>query len=451
MKKALFLLFIIGIFVISCVSEPEDQQNIQAQSNGDAPDWISQIPGDSGDYYIGISGSNTGDQAADQEAAYNKALNSLASAIFTEISSSSEISESESTQDGVSFSYQSNISTSVDQNLQDVETADSYYSSQTGYWYYLRLSRARWDELVNQRAEELKEVVEDLFFDIFRDSLTELKTINRAMTSFEQAYSGVPIKMELLGQRGSVDTILTLRAEKLLGEMTMQWNALPVNFQQGQTLVIAGKVNLSGQNGNSASYDNPGTLTLVLKDQDNRILTEITTQPDGTFSHEIQENQKTGAMTYTLSLKNPFTQDILDQQLNYRYASATQQADVTAKLIAFELESNWESYGLYESVFTGLDNLSPIDLSTEAAGNPIKLRADLSFRLAPPNDWDMIFSYVRCFISLVGPQGEQLLWESPEIKEAGLNEDQANQRAVDKLLETLASNTELQQILGESL
>jgi len=439
--KYLSLFFLFLIF-LSCGSTPETTEK---PLPSDAPEWISKFPSDTGDYFVGISGSQTGNQASDKESAYRKALNALASSISTEIRSSSEISETENNE-GSSFNFESNIQTQVSQNLQDVETVDSYYSESTGYWFYLRLSKADWDALVEIRAEELKERVEDMFFDTFRDSLAELKTIDRAMGAYHQAFSGKPIKMELFGNRGSVDNLLLLRAEKLLEEMSLQWESLPASFSMGQSVSISGQVILSGQNGGSPSYRNPGPLELELLDAEEKVLLRFQTEQDGRFDLQYEEQKMDGSLMYTLRLASPFQTAGMHSLLNYRYPEVSQQVQVNPLTLGFQLESNWDNYGQYESLFQTLENLSPFTLSSEIQnGEAIKI--NVSYRQAPPNEWDLIFSYARCFVSRITPQGETVLWESPELKDGGLTIEQANQKVLDKLVDALKQDPELKELL----
>lgn len=438
-----FSLIFLFLAFFSCASAPEPEQNTVPS---DAPEWITKLPSDAGNYYVGISGSKTGNQASDKESAYRKALNALASSISTEIRSSSEISETESNESS-SFNFESNIQTQVSQNLQDVETVDSYYSESTGYWFYLRLSKADWDALVEIRAEELKERVDDMFFDTFRDILSELKTIDRAMGAYNQAFSGKPIKMELFGNRGSVDNILLLRAETLLEEMNIQWDVLPPSFSMGQAVSISGQIVLSGQNGALPSYRNPGPLEIELLDAEEQVLLRFQTEQDGSFDLQYEERNMDGTLMYTLRLASPFQTAGLHTLLNYRYPEVSQQAQVNPLTLGFQLESNWDNYGQYESLFQTLENLSPFTLSSEIQnGDSIKI--DVSYRQAPPNEWDLIFSYARCFISRVTPQGETVLWESPELKDAGLTIEQANQKVLDKLVNALKQDSELKDLLG---
>jgi len=449
MIKKILITGLLSLLWSACVSEPVPMENDNYTSQ-ETPSWISQLPEESNSYYLGISGSNTGDQAKDKEQAYQKALNALASSISTSIQSQSQILETETNEED-QFLYSNNIETQVSQNLQDVETVDSFYSTETGYWFYLRLSKERWEELVKQRAEDLKEQLSDMFFETFRDSYGELKTIDRAMKSYYKAYSGSPIKMVLLDARGSVDNILLLRADKLLSEMTIQWSPLPEVIQQNDEITLKGQIQLSSQGGAPASYSNPGPLPMVLSDSKGQSLIEFETQPDGSFEIQYQIKGGIGQQQYNLTLNEPFDAQGLGNQMDYRFPKASQQTEVKALNIGFILESNWENYGQYESVFQTMENKSDIALSSEIPrGASVYLKGDLSYRQAPPNDWDMIFSYVRFYLSRVSENGETVLWESDEVKEAGLTIEQANQNALDSLMEELKANQELSDILSES-
>jgi hypothetical protein len=422
-------------FLAACAGTAEPEE--------DAPIWVSSIPEGSAAYYIGISGSHTGIESEDRELAYDKALRNLAGAIYTEIKSSTTLSEEES---GAvySSSYENNIKTSVASNLADIEQVDSYYSRKRGYWVYLRLSHIAWDRLVAERAQEMRELTEELYFDIFPDALTELKVIGRAMEEFYRLYSGKPIKMELLGQNGSVDTILTLRAEKLLGEMTINWDSLPEEFTSGETVPLTGRV-VTGREG---SYENPGTVSLVLRDGGNKELRRFQTERDGRFNLDFTDRDNQGATDYILTMESPYGEAPLSALIGYRLPVARQTTRVKAYILAVEVESEWDNRELSERTLAFLKKGVNAEL-TPYSGEEIFLRARLSFRDSPPNEYGMIICYASLNLSFAGKEGEVTLWRSDEYKDGGLSVDQAHQRASEKLFKELSDKKDFLTVLDE--
>ena len=440
MKKVLFLFIPIMTLALSaCLTTGESRTS--------PPPWITTAPGDNRDYYVGISGSRTGRESKDRDIAYQKALQNLAGSIYTEVSATSGLTESENGEN-LRSSYESNIETSVSSNLARIETVDTYYSDDLGYWVYLRLSREEWDKLVEERADEMRELTGELFSDTFPDSLTELKVIGRAMESFSRLYSGEPIRTELFGQYGSVDALLTLRAEKLLGEMTLEWEPLPGEIIRGRPVSLTGRVRNTADDG-KASYENPGGVTLVLRDRDEREIRRFRTERDGRFSLDFTDGSEPGSADYTLSMVSPFGEGPLTETAGYRLPSVRQTARVKSYVLPVLVESSWENSEIPRRLLSFLNDLDVVETAplTGESSRPY-LRARLSFRQAPANDYGMIISYATLFLSHVTDEGEVSLWSSGEYKDGGLDTDQANQRASEKLFSQLDDRDALKKALS---
>ncbi|MBN2627748.1 MAG: LPP20 family lipoprotein [Spirochaetales bacterium] len=419
-----------------------------APSAEPAPDWITDLPGDSSSYYIGISGSNTGSESDDREAAYSKALKNLAGAIMTEISSTTTVEESENSE-GYKSSFESNIETSVAQNLSDVETVDTYYSKDRGYWFYLRLSKAAWARLVAERAAELQATVDDLFYDVFPDTLTELKVVERGTEAYARYYSGKPIKMELLGQKGSVDTILTLRAEKLLGELAIEWNPPSNKLTRGKPAPLEGRLVLK-DSGSGVSYENPGAMTLALTDDEGRELRRFQTERDGRFSLDFAETERTGNINYTLAAVSPFEPSLLADQVAYRLPSLSRNFTVEAYVLPVKVESDWNNGDLANRTLAFLKEAGTLDVTPYEDGKGAEyLTVRFTFREAPPNDYGMIICYASLYLSRVTPGGEVTLIKTDEFKDGGLSADQARQRASEKLFSELGETEEFKTVMAE--
>ena len=440
MKKSGFLFLpIIALSFSACVSGGASRET--------PPSWITSAPGDSAGYYTGISGSNTGRESDDRDLAYGKALGNLAGSIYTEVRASSEITESEDA-GGYRSSYENNIETSVSSNLAQVETVDSYYSEDLGYWVYLRISKEVWERLAEERAQEMRELADDLFNDIFPDSLTELKVIGRAMEAFSRLYSGEPIKTTLFGQSGSIDTILTLRAEKLLGEMDLEWDSLPPVITGGKPASLSGRVRNSGEKG-SPLYENPGAVTLVLRNGSGSEIRRFQTERDGRFDLEFTDKETLGPADYTLAMESPYGGASLSDIVGYRLPAARQNCIVKAYVLPVKVESSWPGGDISGRTLTFLKDLETLDVAPWTGdGDSSYLLARLSFRQAPPNDYGMIISYATLFLSHVTEDGEVALWTSKEYKDGGLNEDQANRRASEKLFAESEGREELRRILA---
>ncbi|MDC7218494.1 MAG: hypothetical protein PQJ59_01040 [Spirochaetales bacterium] len=440
--KGLNLLFCLSILLIftGCVTSDS--------SAADSPSWITTIPEDSGAYYIGISGSRTGIESDDRDLAYDKALKDLAGAIYSEVRGSSTLSEREDAE-GYRSTYENNIETGVASNLADIETVETYYSDEMGYWIYLRLSKAKWAMIVEQRSREMQELAEDLFYDVFPDSLTELKVVGRAMDEFYRLYSGKPIKMELLGQKGSVDSILILRAEKLLGEMAITWEPLGEEIVGGKPVPLKGRV-ITVDNGKGVNYENPGAVTLILSDGKGREIRRFQTERDGSFDLDFTDRDNRGATDYLLSMESPYGEAPLTDLVGYRLPAARQTSTVKAYVLPVAVESDWNSGELSPRTLAFLKELNVTEVAPRSESDKGDyLRANVSFRKAPANDYGMIFCYASLHLTIIKEGEEMTLWRSKEYKDGGLTEDQAFQRASEKLFDGLLEEGELTAVLEE--
>ena len=152
MKKQQFHPFIsltILFLIASCASSPEEQNPSQKGK----PEWIANRP-DSTVFYIGIGGSETGNQADDKEIARSRALAELSSEIFASIESTLDIQATDSSESGETYLVEQNIRQNVEQDLESLETVDTWYSQQDGYWYYMRLSKMEWEAIQERRARK---------------------------------------------------------------------------------------------------------------------------------------------------------------------------------------------------------------------------------------------------------------------------------------------------------
>jgi hypothetical protein len=441
--KVLCLLILFSLFLGACTGT---QEAIRIEKP--EPEWIKNPPADK-DYYVGIAGSKTGVESEDKEMAYNRALKNLSGAISTELKSTTAVRTTEENGEG-QYSYEDNIATSVSQNLENIEIVDTYYSQDLGYWYYIRLSQAEWDKVVEERGQSVIELVEDLYSDIFRDTYAELQVINISMRAFYEAYSGKSITMDLLGQRGKkVDGILFSRARDLMEELRldMDENPLPPEIVQSVPVLLEGKVTLP----EGSEYELPGVIPMVLKDQNERIIREFKTEMDGTFSLDFTDD-KQGNMNYILTMVSPFAQTPLDEKTSDLLPQREFRCKVLPYVLPFTMETDWENGDLEKRTLAFLSEHTNVVISPVANVNRDGkyLKARLSFRQAPPNKYDMIFSYATLFLSLGNNGSEEVIWKSDEYKDGGLTKDQANQRASEKLFTELMGSEEIKEALDRA-
>ncbi|OQY33472.1 MAG: hypothetical protein B6241_07875 [Spirochaetaceae bacterium 4572_59] len=433
MKKIKAILLLIIFVLSSCVTTT-------SESGGKAkPGWIGNKPAGNA-FYVGIGGSNTGNQANDKEQARSRALAELSSEIYASIQSSLKITNTDSSDSGESYRVEQNIIQKVEQDLEAIETVETYYSLQDGYWYYMRLSRMDWENIQEQRARDMVLRIDEMFSDVFRDDLSELMTIDRAYTEYQNSYTGRKVKMQLFAQEGSIDTLLVMRAEELLKKLEIPALPFPSEMTQMQPLEFSGKI--------VGSIRNAGAIQLDLLRDDKTRLGQITTDPDGSFEWLYRVAELPGEVNYILKMVSPFSNNDLNKQLEYALPRLSQSARITPLSVNLSFESDMkQDQGLYKRSFDILERMTPFTLTNEKSDKSLKI--EFSYHEAPPNDFGLIICYGRTFISLITDSGENILWQSREEKTGGLTVDQAKGKVADKLLELIEADPELQQILRE--
>ena len=171
------------------------------------PSWVEQYPKDPA-HYVGIGSSNTGVEAEDMEIARARALNAVAAEISTEIKSSTSYREVDDGGGSVSRSAEEEINAVVAQNLQAVETMDSWYSSESGGWYYVRLNKAEWQNIQTREMNDIKRRVLDLIEPVIIDRNRSLPEVLKALVDGWKIVAGSPytgmIEAELDGESGSL-------------------------------------------------------------------------------------------------------------------------------------------------------------------------------------------------------------------------------------------------------
>ena len=143
MRRLLFSLFLsIPLIISSCAG--------QSRTGSEEPGWLSTPPADE-EYYFGIGGSDTGNEADDREIAMARAQSDLAASISVDIISELRLEEKASSTGESSETLESRITQTVSQSLVSLETLDSWYNPDRGYWILVRMEKSVWEE---QRATD---------------------------------------------------------------------------------------------------------------------------------------------------------------------------------------------------------------------------------------------------------------------------------------------------------
>jgi hypothetical protein len=224
MKKILFLILLTLIFKVYSQSEPV---------------WINNYPRDSR-YFTGVGSSNSGNKSQDYEKALVQARLNLAAEISTNIKAETELVTTDSTRGGVSNSYTEQINQSVEQYLKELEIVDTYYSSNQGYWVYLRLNKNLWKEIQDNEMSELLNriqlLINDDYFSNKRTTSDRLFKLASASTILEESpYSGI-LKGDIGPfYSGNVFDFMQSEIFKISSDITIELNSRDLSLESGDT------------------------------------------------------------------------------------------------------------------------------------------------------------------------------------------------------------------------
>jgi len=149
--KAILLLMIFSFYACSST-------NI-GRSNGKAPRWLKERPANDA-YYTGIGMASTS-QANYMKVAKNNALTDMASEISVKISGNSVLHQLED-EAGFREEYESFTRTSLKDQLEGYEMADSY-KGRDHYWVYYRLPKEEYHRLKREKRNRAKDLAKDFY------------------------------------------------------------------------------------------------------------------------------------------------------------------------------------------------------------------------------------------------------------------------------------------------
>jgi len=199
MKIRLLLVSTLLFVLIGCSGGKKAQQAQIASQ----PEWVKMRPS-SPTYYYGIGAVRKSmDVSQYQQAARQNALADMAGEISTTISSNSVLHAFESNL-GFREDFTSTIRAQTQQDLEGYELVDSWEDLEN-YWVYYRLSKARYQELKEQRKNDAV----SRSFDYFTSGLGQRDQGNIRMAIVQlvkalepiKSYFSEPLPVELNGQQ----------------------------------------------------------------------------------------------------------------------------------------------------------------------------------------------------------------------------------------------------------
>jgi hypothetical protein len=420
-----------------------------AGSSNEEPQWMREYP-QSDRYFIGIGSSNTGVRSEDLDKARAEALSNLAASISVEIRSETTFEEQETTEGGYAASVTSNISQTVDKNLQDVETVDSFYTEEQGYWIYLRLDKQRWARIQQQEMDRVISRAKSHLTPAGTGTLAdEIAGIGKALELVrESAYRGL-LETSLNGRQGMLSDLLETRAASLCAGLQLSIEPERMVIMPGEGARVNIRVNTQGGTA-------PGSWKVILSPKTRGGAEEtVTTTENGGFSGQLELasfplGESAGEARLDIS-RFGYTEGDLEQ---FRLPVTSFVVERRPIQAALEIRAKGAEQvgGLAESVRAAVDELDlPLSLSGEATGE-YSLEVVVTFRDLPKLSENAIcFTKARATVSLLKSGSSVYSRELAEVKDGGIDFRQAHERAFKKLMKAMREDRELERGMAEAL
>ncbi len=419
-----------AFFLVSCSSAVKT----------DVPGWLSSFPAEEG-FYIGIGGSNTGILADDRELAAAAARKDLAAQISTQVRSEMDVSSSASSDGGFLEFVSESINETVEQNLQEVETVDTWMSPDQGAWVYVRISRAKWASIVNREVADMTlraNTSLQLVVDGDSTEAEEMASLGRTRQSLLESPWGRRVKDEVLGTGGflleAVDAAIGERGSSL--EISV--DVSPRNTVYGRDIRVSGKVR-------SGSGRNLGTYPLFVTSPKMDGELPLTTDPSGSFSFVLRAGDL-GLNNVSVTVGPDLAAwSIPDDR--FAFTEASSEVFVAPIPLSFEVVDDTE--GFFRP-FTGQVVEWFSDLGLPVSINPpgdVEMKVSFLWRIEdfPVSEMTggMRFSRVGADIAFTRGNEVVAVHSLEMVKDGGLNFEQARQRAAETLLFRMSKNEDL--------
>ena len=414
---------------------------------GDAPEWIYRYPAEDG-FYVGIGGSNTGNLAEDREKAAAAARADLAAQISTEVRSELDVISQSSTEEGFSEAITQTINESVEQNLQAVDTVDSWMSPEQGAWVYVRLSQAKWAAIVNREISDMTLRANTALQAVGAGTATEaeeMAALGRTRQSLLESPWGPRVKDEVLGSGG----FLLEAVEAAIGQrgagLVVRIGVSPEQTTYGQEVRIAGTV-LSG-----AGRD-LGTYPLIIDTADIEAI-PLTTDPSGTYSLTL--NSRELGLNYQQITVTPDLASWSIPSDRFAVTDATAELFIAPIPVSFRITNNTGA-GLEQYSGDVAEWFS--DLGLPVSINPpgaVEMDVEFLWKIEdfPESDVTGGFRFSNVGADIIITRGAEVVAvrSLDFIKDGGLNYTQAQERAARTLVSRLGANERLAAEMRELL
>jgi len=432
---ALLMLVVLLIALGSCAGTPTSG----GAGHSGAPEWVTNFPADNA-YFIGVGSANTGNQAEDNEIARKNAMTNLAAAISTNIQSETSYRETDDAKGEVTRSAEVQINETVAQNLQAVEIVDSFYAPDWGYWYYVRLNKAKWAEIQKRELLDLEKRVKDLITPVLSrpdSSVAERLTLLARGWEIiaESAYTGM-IKTELAGESGSLIDLIEKQIGTHVNSLSVQVNPPAIETEAGRparlNLVVSSSTGLQS-----------GPLNFIVKEKDREDGPSLTivTDKSGRYSEDVKFSDFSVGKSYLNAVLDlsmfgirpgSIETEIIVPQRDFLLDIRQQKAELLVSA-GGDLDEGYSQDAVYNTAKALFSKTLPVKIEEGAGDKTYTLNFKLQYRNAPPNDYGFVIIYVKGNLSVMRGSKSIFTYETPEAKGGGLNWSQANTKALEKL------------------
>ncbi|MCF7948273.1 MAG: LPP20 family lipoprotein [Spirochaetia bacterium] len=429
---ATLLLILGGIGFTGCASAPQCPPE---------PDWM-RSPEQEG-YYVGVGSAHTGSQAEDRPVAEARARTDLATRISTTIYSELEVATSSSSGGEYSQQVEELVNQSVETNLQDIETVDTYYCPSSGYWVYMRLSRDKWEQIQEQRRQEVVTRVKGLLDKVLSTEespfVDRIERLVRSYGLIAEVSFGEELNGSLLGERGNLSDIVLNAIRQHADSLRISLVRDTVELQIGEPLAVEGTLR-------SGLTSQSGPIKIVLKDKAGQKLAETTTDSRGQFLLQLPEGLSApGDSTLLIRPEVDAFKALESQKLNSAYEELAVKVNMVPAGLLVELKNSEVERSVESEVKALFLNKDlPFEFSPQELPGGFNLKVDLFVEDFPKyieGAPDMAQAWA--VVSLEYKGRSIYSYESAAVKDGGINPTQAHSRVLSKLLKNLKSDEAL--------
>jgi len=279
------------------------------------PEWMSSPEAEG--YYVGVGSADSGNPAEDRPVAESRARADLATRISVQISSDMLVETESSSAGGYEQRVQELVNQSVEKNIQDIETVDTYYCRDMGTWVYVRLSKEKWQRIQEERRAEVLQRIKDLLDPVLTDGnspfATRIERLNRSYELIMESSLGEKIIGQIGLESGNVSDIIRSSLNNHIGGLEVRMDRQEFSIEVGTPFAVSGRLF-------SSSTGTIGTLQMDVVTKDGEMIMSSQTDQSGRFTLQMPEGfSRAGELNLivrpSLNITDYFDRDVIQAEL----------------------------------------------------------------------------------------------------------------------------------------